>query len=45
MCYIRFATVVGIGGICASIAKACLGNGFCFPVARDASELLGEQYG
>lgn len=42
---IRFATVVENGGIAAAIAKSCLGNGFGFHFARDASELLGEQYG
>ena len=42
---IRFATVVENGGIAAAIAKSCLGNGFGFHFASDASELLGEKYG
>ncbi len=42
---IRFATVVEKGGIFASVAKSCFGNGFGFDFDVDYSALFSERYG
>lgn len=42
---IKFATVVEKGGIAATVAKSCIGNGFGFSFAGDADCLFCEHYG